>query len=136
MALFKYPVQITASEIKTELGIDLSEEYGNRFNGFLNDVHSSIYEGGIYATGDKDIKDRIIKKHKNIIENAIKRASIFQASYIHETGSIGTESGITITGDGQKAVVNKYDLRSKNICIAALDALKACSIPLLYAGED
>ena len=55
---------------------------------------------------------------------------------MHDTGNVGTESGITLTADGQKAVVGLRELRSKYICPAAIDALKACSIPLLYAGEE
>ena len=102
----------------------------------MSDVHSSIYEGAIYATGDKDIKDRIITAHLDKTEKAIKRALILQAAYMHDEGNAGTTSGVTITADGQRALIGKVDIRSKNIGIAALDALKACSCPILYAGED
>ena len=143
-----YPVKITPEELKNERNIDIQKEYPEEYvqRSFMSDVHSSIYEGAIYATGDKDIKDRIIKAYikkeaeaaepTKKTENAIKRALILQAAYMHDEGNAGTTSGVTITADGQRAVIGKTDLRSKNICIAALDALKACSCPLLYAGED
>ena len=102
----------------------------------MNNVHSSVYDGAIYATGAREIKDRIILEHLNKTENAIKRALIIQATYMDDEGNVGTESGITIAADGQKAVVSKLDLRAKNVCIAAIDALKACSCPILYAGEE
>jgi hypothetical protein len=54
---------------------------------------------------------------------------------MHGVGNVGLESGITITADGQKAVVALRELRSKMICPEAINALKACSVPLLYAGE-
>lgn len=133
-----YPVKITAEELKNERNIDIKNEYLEEYvqRSFMTDVHSSIYEGAIYATGDKDIKDRIITAHKDKTEKAIKRALILQAAYMHDEGNAGTTSGVTITADGQRALIGKADLRSKNICIAALDALKACSCPILYAGED
>lgn len=136
MSIFSYPVMITAEDIKNECGIDLVEEYGaTSVPHFLHLVHSSIYDGCIYATGSADIKERIINKYISDCENAIKRALVTQAAYINSQGHIGTESGITITADGQKAVVPKFELRSKNVAIGAVDVLKACKIPLLYAGE-
>lgn len=137
MSIFSYPVEITVEDLKNERALDLIKEYGKtEAKGFLADVHASVYEGGIYATGARDIKDRIITAHLPKTENAIKRALIMQAEYMNDEGNVGTTSGITISADGQKAVVNKTELRSKNICIAAMDALKACSVPLLYAGEE
>lgn len=137
MAIFEYPVTITATDIKNERGIDLVKEYGaNGVKSFLSEVHSAVYDGGIYATGDSDIKDRIIEEHASTVKKAIQRALILQAAYMHDIGNVGTESGITITADGQKAVVGLREIRSKYICPAAIDALKACSIPLLYAGEE
>lgn len=136
MSIFSYPITITIEELKNESGIDLVKEYGqSNVQLFMNVVHSSVYDGAIYATGAREIKDRIIEHHKAVTENAIKRALILQAMYMHEDGNIGTESGITITADGQKAVVSKTDLRAKTVCIAAIDALKSCACPLLYAGE-
>ena len=133
-----YPVKITAEELKNERNIDIQLEYSDAYEqrSFLSDVHSSIYEGAIYATGDKDIKNRIILEHIDKVKNFIKRALILQAAYMHEEGNVGTSSGITIATDGVKTVINKADLRGKNICIAALDALKSCPCHLLYAGED
>ena len=137
MAIFEYPVTINGVDLKNERGIDLIQEYGsNQAKSFLSEVHSSVYDGGIYATGDSDIKNRIINAHLDTVKNAIKRALILQAAYMHDNGNVGTESGITITADGQKAVVGLREIRSKYICPAALDALKSCSIPLLYAGEE
>lgn len=137
MSIFSYPVEITVEELKNERALDLTKEYGTSgTKGFLSDVYAAVYDGGIYATGDRDIKDRIIAAHREKVENAIKRALIMQAAYMHDEGNVGTASGITISADGQKAVVSKNELRSKNICIAAVDALKACSVPLLYAGEE
>ena len=136
MSIFSYPVEITVEELKNERDIDLVKEYGRGgARGFLTDVFAAVYDGGIYATGDRDIKDRIIAKHLDKVENAIKRSLILQAAYMHDEGNVGTASGITISADGQKAVVSKNELRSKTICIASVDALKACSVPLLYAGE-
>lgn len=137
MAIFEYPVTITATDLKNERGIDLVKEYGsNGVKSFLSEVHSAVYDGGIYATGDSDIKDRIIEEHASTVKKAIQRALILQAAYMHDIGNVGTESGITITADGQKAVVGLREIRSKYICPAAIDALKACPIPLLYAGEE
>lgn len=137
MSIFSYPVEITMEELKNEKNLDLVRAYGqNGVKPFLNEVFFAVYEGGIYATGDRDIKDRIITRHIEKTERAIKRALIIQAVYMHYEGNPGTASGITITADGQKAVVSKQDLRAKILCPAAVDALKACSIPLLYAGED
>ncbi len=137
MSIFSYPVEITVEELKNERALDLTKEYGvSGAKAFLSDVYAAVYDGGIYATGDRDIKDRIIAAHREKVENAIKRALIMQAAYMHDEGNVGTASGITISADGQKAVVSKNELRSKNICIAAVDALKACSVPLLYAGEE
>lgn len=136
MSIFSYPVEITVEEIKNETGIDLVKEYGaENVRLFMNILHSNVYDGAIYATGAREIKDRIIEAHKIATENAIKRALLIQATYLHEDGNIGTESGVTITADGQKAVVSKADLRAKTVCIAAIDALKSCACPLLYAGE-
>lgn len=136
MSLFTYPIEITTAELKNESGIDITDEFkGESVTSFFNAVYASIYDGCIYATGDKTIKDKIIEAHKDVTENAIKRALILQAEYIFEVGGIGTESGITIGADGQKAVISKAELRSKTICISALDVLKACPIPLLYTGE-
>jgi hypothetical protein len=137
MAIFSYPVEITMEELKNERNLDLVKWYGqNGVVPFLNEVCATVYEGGIYATGDRDIKDRIITTHIAKTENAIKRALIIQAEYMHGEGNLATSSGITVAADGQKSVVEKNELRSKTICPAAIDALKACSIPLLYAGED
>lgn len=137
MSIFSYPIEITVEELKNERAIDLVALYGaNGVRGFLSEVFAAVYDGCIYATGDRDIKDRIIENYKDKAENAIKRALILQAAYMEDEGNVGTASGITISADGQKAVVSKNDLRSKTICTAAVDALKACSVPLLYAGED
>ena len=137
MAIFDYPVTITHTDLKNERGIDLVKEYGSSgYKPFLNEVHSAVYDGGIYATGDSDIKNRIIKANETAVKSAIQRALILQAAYMHDNGNVGTESGITITADGQKAVVPLLELRSKYICPAAIDALKGCSIPILYAGEE
>lgn len=137
MSIFSYPINITGDDLKNERGIDLVQVYGsNGARGFLAEVHATVYDGGIYATGDRNIKDRIIETYRDKVENAIKRALVLQAAYMHDEGNVGTASGITISADGQKAVVSKNELRSKTICIAAMDALRACSVPLLYAGED
>ena len=54
-----YPVKITAEELKNERNIDIAGEYGTALMvSFMSDVHSSIYEGAIYATGDKGIKNK------------------------------------------------------------------------------
>lgn len=136
MNIFEYPIEVTNEMLKNEIGLDLIHEYGSAgMTVFLNNVHAAVYEGCIYATGDRTIKDKIIRAHIGAQSNAILRALILQAQYMHDEGNVGTESGITITADGQKAVVGKNELRSKNICIAALDALKSCSYPILYAGE-
>ena len=61
MDIFEYPILVTPDEIKTATGLDLAEEYEQReIQPFLNRVYLSVYEGGIYATGDRPIKDRII----------------------------------------------------------------------------
>ena len=136
MSIFSYPVTVTYDEIKTETGIDLSVEYGEgKQKEFMNKLNRSVYDSGIYASGAEDIKERIIEKNKTVCENAIKRALLIQAEYLLDAGDVGTESGVTITADGQKAVISKSDLRSKTLCIAAVDALKACQIPIMYAGE-
>lgn len=137
MVIFEYPVMITPDEFKTARGIDLVAEMEQRdIEPFLNGVYLSVYEGGIYATGDRSLKNRIIEAYKTDAESAIKRALIIQAEYELTVGRIGTESGITITADGQKAVVSTNELRSKTICIDAVNALKACAVNLLYAGES
>lgn len=137
MSVFSYPVEITMEDIKNECGFDLVKEYGSQgMKVFLNAVHSSVYDGCIYATGDMDIKNRIITAHKKYTEPAIKKALLLQAMYLNDQGNIATESGITITADGQKAVVSKLDLREKSVCIASVDALKSCACPILYAGEE
>ena len=137
MALFEYPVMITVAELKNERDLDITKEYSvYERTAFMADVHSAIYEGAIYATGDKDIKDRIINTHKTKMETAIKRALILQATSMHDEGNVGTSSGITATADGQKSGVGKMELRSKRVCLAAFDALKACPYSILYAGED
>ena len=141
MAIFSYPVEIKTEDLKNERNLDVVKEYGSNAKAFLSDVHAAVYEGGIYATGERKTKDLIINKFIEKDEheetaNAIKRALIIQAVYMHDEGNVGTASGITITADGQKAVVGKHDLRSKNICLAAVDALKACACPILYAGEN
>ena len=99
MTIFEeYPVTITASELKTATGLDLVEEMEQaEIAPFLQKVCLSVYEGGIYATGDRELKDRIISAHYEKAETAIKRALIIQAEYEHGVGRIGTESGITIT---------------------------------------
>ena len=136
MKIFDYPVIITADELKASRGIDLvAEMLPNEIDPFLNGVYMSVYEGGIYATGDRSLKDRIINAHKESTETAIKRALLIQAEYELAVGRIGTESGITVTADGQKAIVSSVELRSKTICIDAVNALKSCAVNLLYAGE-
>lgn len=136
MDIFEYPVMITPDELKTARGIDLAAEMQQRdIAPFLNGVYMSVYEGGIYATGDRGIKNRIIQARIEDAKSAIKRALLLQAEYELGVGRIGTESGITVTADGQKAVVSKDELRSKTICIDAVNALKACAVNLLYAGE-
>ena len=136
MSIYSYPVEITSADIINAGGIDLAHEYGDGgIRPFLYGVHTAIYEGGIYATGDRDIKERIITTYKEKAEQSIKRALVLQAIYMHGVGNVGLESGITITADGQKAVVALRELRSKMICPEAINALKACSVPLLYAGE-
>ena len=137
MGVYEYPIQITNSDLKNERNIDLMKEYGQPIlKSFLADVHSTVYEGAIYATGARSIKERIIQRHRDEVEGAIKRALLIQATYMHDEGNVGTASGITITADGQKAVVPKNELRSKNLCIAAIDALKSCACPILYSGEE
>jgi hypothetical protein len=136
MDLFKYPVMITADELKTATGLDLAAEYEQReIAPFLHGVHSTVYESGIYATGDRYLKERIIEKHKTDVETALKRALIRQAEYEHAFGRIGTESGITIGADGQKALIARQELQSKTLCIDAVNALRGCKVALLYAGE-
>jgi hypothetical protein len=135
MNIFSYPVTITYDELKTECGIDLATEVGKeKERSFMNGVNRAIYDGGVYLTGASDLKDRIIKANPDCA-TAIKRALLVQAQYMLDAGDVGTESGITITADGQKAVVSRSELRSKTICPAAVDALKACPVPILYAGE-
>ena len=135
MNIFSYPVTITYDELKTECGIDLATEVGKeKGRSFMNGVNRAIYDGCVYLTGASDLKDRIIKANPDSA-TAIKRALLIQAQYMLDAGDVGTESGITITADGQKAVVSRTELRSKTICSAAVDALKACPVPILYAGE-
>lgn len=135
MNIFSYPVTITYDELKTECDIDLAAEFSSgEQHSFLNRVNSTIYDGCIYLTGAADLKERIIKANPACAP-AIKRALLVQAQYMLESGDVGTESGITITADGQKAVVSRTELRSKTVCPAALDALKSCPVPILYAGE-
>lgn len=135
MNIFSYPVTITYDELKTECGIDLATEVGKeKERSFMNGVNRAIYDGCVYLTGASDLKDRIIKANPDSA-TAIKRALLIQAQYMLDAGDVGTESGITITADGQKAVVSRTELRSKTICSAAVDALKACPVPILYAGE-
>ncbi len=135
MNIFSYPVTITYDELKTECGIDLATEVGKeKERSFMNGVNRAIYDGGVYLTGASDLKDRIIKANPDCA-TAIKRALLVQAQYMLDAGDVGTESGITITADGQKAVVSRSELRSKTVCSAAVDALKACPVPILYAGE-
>lgn len=135
MSIFSYPVTITYDELKTECGIDLATEVGKeKERSFMNGVNRAIYDGGVYLTGASDLKDRIIKANPDCA-TAIKRALLVQAQYMLDAGDVSTESGITITADGQKAVVSRSELRSKTICSAAVDALKACPVPILYAGE-
>ena len=135
MNIFSYPVTITYDELKTECGIDLATEVGKeKERSFMNGVNRTIYDGGVYLTGASDLKDRIIKANPDCA-TAIKRALLVQAQYMLDAGDVGTESGITITADGQKAVVSRSELRSKTVCPAAVDALKACPVPILYAGE-
>lgn len=137
MDLFEYPVKITPDEIKTAVGLDLAAEYEQReIAPFLHRVYLSVYDGGIYATGDRDLKERIIQEHLEKVAPAIKRALIIQAEYEHGVGRLGTESGITVTADGQKAVIGKGELRSKALCIDAVNALKAAKINIVYAGEN
>ena len=120
MGIFSYPVTVAYDELKTECGIDLIQEIGKeKERSFMNGINRAVYDGCIYLTG----------------ATAIKRALLIQAIYMLESGDVGTESGITITADGQKAVVSRTELRSKTICSAAVDALKACPVPILYAGE-
>ena len=137
MEIFDYPVKITPDELKTARGIDLASEMQQReIPAFLNGVYLSVYEGGIYATGDRSVKDRIINAYTADTSPAIKRALLIQAEYELSVGRVGTEGGITITADGQKAVVSLNELRSKTICIDAVNALKSCKVNLLYAGES
>lgn len=136
MNIYSYPVTITNEELKNECGIDLAAEYPNgKDRRFMNNVLRAVYNGCIYVTGLADIKNRIIQADETAVA-AIKQALLAQAEYLDSVGDIGTESGLTITQDGQKAVVSRLDLRSKTICSAALDALRACNVPLLYAGEE
>lgn len=135
--LSEYPVTIDSAGLKNARGIDLAEVYstdGERY-AFLMDLYAAIYDGCIYATGDRTIKNEIIAEYKEKVMKSIQRALVIQAAYMLDEGNAGTASGITITADGQKAVVTKDELRSKTICPAALDALKACAYPILYAGE-
>ena len=135
MSIFSYPVTITYDELKTECGIDLATEVGKeKERSFMNGVNRAIYDGGVYLTGASDLKDRISKANPDCA-TSIKRALLVQAQYMLDAGDVGTESGITITADGQKAVVSRSELRSKTVCPAAVDALKACPVPILYAGE-
>ena len=101
---------------------------------FMNGINRAVYDGCNYLTGASELKDRIIQLNPDCA-TAIKRALLIQAIYMLESGDVGSESGITITADGQKAVVSRTELRSKTICSAAVDALKACPVPILYAGE-
>jgi hypothetical protein len=136
MDIFDYPVTITPDEIKTATGLDLAKEYEQReIQPFLNRVYMSVYEGGIYATGDRTIKAKSIQEHESDVKSAIKRALIMQAEYEHAFGRFGTESGITVGADGQKVVIGNAELRSKAICIDAVNALKASFVNILYAGE-
>lgn len=136
MEIYKYPVEITAEDLKNAADINLTEEYGSGgVAPFLYSVHTAIYEGCIFVTGDRDIKSRIIDAHLEKVSGAIQRALIAQGIYMHDVGNVGTESGITITADGQKAVVSLREIRSKIVCPDAVNALKSCSIPLLYAGD-
>ena len=126
MGIFSYPVTVAYDELKTECGIDLIQEIGKeKERSFMNGINRAVYDGCIYLTGASDLKDRIIQANPDCA----------QAIYMLESGDVGTESGITITADGQKAVVSRTELRSKTICSAAVDALKACPVPILYAGE-
>lgn len=136
MNIYSYPVEITQADLKNAGNIDLVKEYGSTgVTPFLYAVHTAIYEGGIFATGDREIKERIINSHIEKAKPSIQRALTLQAIYMHDVGNVGLESGITITADGQKAVVSLQELRSKMICPEAINALKACSVPILYAGE-
>lgn len=135
-SIFLYPVTITYEELKNETGIELNAEYApGEKQAFMNKLYRSVYDGGIYATGASDIKDRIINANE-ACKNAIKRALLIQAEYLLDVGDAGTDSGITISEDGQKAVISRKELRSKSLCTAAVDALKACPVPIMYAGED
>ena len=61
-----YPVLVNSDDVEKYCGCILSEEIEGdseeKVSNFLDTVHQQIYDFLIYATGDRDIKDRIITK--------------------------------------------------------------------------
>lgn len=142
--LKQFPVYIDYLEFKDQTGIDLAEEgvlYNKEIahiNRFLYDVHTDIYYYLLYANIKKSVKDRIIQRNIQALEEPIKLALIYQAEYLISLGgkSVGVEDLSNIKSDGSIEILDGVKIKDKMICLKSFYILQNTSPQLLYGIKD
>jgi hypothetical protein len=134
----EYPITIVENEFYERTGLRLRERIpgadDRRVNNFLDTIHGHIYDGLIYNTGDRDIKNRIIAAYTAELEKPIKAALTMQAQYVLANEQIELWNGFITTVNGTH-VTTTQDILQKVVNPAVVNNLMSNKPDILFAGE-
>ncbi|MBR0189030.1 MAG: hypothetical protein IJQ23_01435 [Clostridia bacterium] len=133
-----YPVLINSDDVEKYCGCILSEEIEGdseeKVSNFLDTVHQQIYDFLIYATGDRDIKDRIITKYAERLTKPITKALLVQAKYLLASGDIALFNGVIKTVNGVD-IKDNNQITEKVIGPTVINLLIGTKPNILFAGR-
>ena len=132
-----YPVKVDSSDFESYLGVRLLDEIKGtsdvRVSAFLDTVHRIVYDFLIYSTGDKEIKDSLVKVYPEQLTKPIKKALLTQGQYLLANSNIELFNGVikTIGGVDYKETAETVIKIIAPSLINILGATRPC---ILYAG--
>ena len=132
-----YPVKVDSLDFENMLGINLLDEIKGssdaRVSAFLDTTHRIVYDFLIYNTGDKELKDSLIKVFPEQLTKPLKRALLTQGQYLLANSNIELFNGVikTIGGVDYKETAETIIKIIAPSIINILGATRPC---VLYAG--
>ena len=135
--LYNYPITVNSEDFEKYLGVRLSDEIRGdtnvRISTFLDTVHRCVYDFLIYNTGDKEIKDGLLRAYPEQLTNPIKRALLVQGQYLLSNQNIELFNGVIKTVSGAE-FKETADVITKIIAPSLINILGATRPNILYAG--
>ena len=133
-----YPVLVNSEDVERFCGTNLENEIEGdskeKVSNFLDTVHQHVYDFLIYATGDREIKDRIITKYAERLTKPIKKALLAQAKYLLSSGDISLFNGVIKTVNGVD-IKDNNSITEKIIGPTVINLLIGTKPNILFAGR-